>query len=349
MPLPSLALCTVLLALPLVAQQSSAGKSNATTKKSAPVEAAKPEGLTVDGVLAMVGAGLSDDVVIAKLRKEGKSFDLSADQLISVKEAKVSDAVIKVMLDPKTDLTPPAPQATVHPTQTPTVQPVVVETPIGVGIASAKPSGATPGLGENSTGDLNDPLTPHDSGIYLYTKDREGKPQMIVLERAAYQGSKTGGILPSAMTYGIVKAKTKAVIPGPHATIRVAEPAPVFYFYFDDKQAGLGKTYFGVGSLSNPNQFALLKLAVTKSNRETIIGQFSALGSSSGSDSKAMMPFKSERIRAGLYKVTVTELKEGEYCFLASSSNVVAAGPYGAYGAGAASSTDIFDFGVSIE
>ena len=44
---------------------------------------------------------------------------------------------------------------------------------------------------------------------------------MIVLERAAYQGAKTGGMFQSAMTYGIVKAKTKAVIPGPHASIRV--------------------------------------------------------------------------------------------------------------------------------
>jgi hypothetical protein len=62
-----------------------------------------------------------------------------------------------------------------------------------------------------------------------------------------------------------------------------------------------------------------------------------------------MIPFKSERIRAGLYKVKVDELKEGEYCFLASSGGMVAAGPYGAYGAGAASSADIFDFGISIQ
>jgi hypothetical protein len=34
---------------------------------------------------------------------------------------------------------------------------------------------------------------------------------------------------------------------------------------------------------------------------------------------------------------------------LASSSGMVAAGPYGAYGAGAASSADIFDFGISVE
>jgi hypothetical protein len=103
-----------------------------------------------------------------------------------------------------------------------------------------------------------------------------------------------------------------------------------------------------VGSLSNPNQFALLKLEVNKNNRETTVGQFSALGSSSGSDSRSMIAFKSERIRTGLYKVTVDSLKAGEYCFLASGNTMVAT-PMGAYGAGASSPADIFDFGVSVE
>ena len=171
---------------------------------------------------------------------------------------------------------------------------------------------------------------------------------MILLERAAYQGAKTGGMLASAMTYGIKKAKTKAVIPGPHASLRVPDSSPVFYFYFDDKQAGLGKSSFMIGNLSNPNQFVLLKLEVKRSDRETIIGQYSALGMSSGSDSNAMIPFKSERIRAGLYKVSMDGLKAGEYCFLASNG-MATTGMAAAYGVGTVGSADIFDFGVSID
>lgn len=72
------------------------------------------------------------------------------------------------------------------------------------------------------------------------------------------------------LTGGLKKAKTKAVIAGPRASIR-AEGSPVFYFYFDDKAAGLGKSYFGIANVSNPNQFALIKLEVAKSNRETVI------------------------------------------------------------------------------
>ena len=301
----------------------------------------KPQSLTVNGVIAMTEAGLSEEVILARLHKEQKAFDLSPDDMIRLKKAKVSDAVLKAMLDPKSASTPPV--SAPAPAAQPAPQPTVIAAPTVAGVVGAKPSGATPTAGTNASGDSNDPMAPHDSGIYLYTKDRDGNPQMVVLERAGYQGSKTGGMLVSAMTYGIKKAKTKAVIPGPRASVRVSEASPVFYFYFDDKQAGLGKTYFGIGSLSNPNQFALLKLEVNKANRETIIGQYSALGMSSGSDANAMIPFKSERLRPGLYRVTVEGMRMGEYCFLASGNQG------GAYAAGATAAADIFDFGVSVE
>jgi hypothetical protein len=336
-------LLEVLLAAAILLPSHSVAQAATSARQTAKKPAAPAQKrLTVDDVLAMVAAGISDDVIVAKLHKEDQAFDLSPEDLIRLKKGKVSDPVLKIMLDPKAQ--PPAAQPTLV-----TPQPVIVQSPLLPGIITPNRSGATPSPGASGNGDQNDPLAAHDSGIYLLTKDRDGKPQMIVLERAAYQGAKTGGMLQSAMTYGIMKAKTKAVIPGPRAGIRVNEPAPVFYFYFDDKQAGLGKTFFGVGNLSNPNQFALLKLEVNKSNRETIVGQFSALGSSSGSDSHSMIPFKSERIRAGLYKVTVDGLKAGEYCFLASSNNTMVATPMGAYGAGASSPADIFDFGVSVD
>ncbi len=146
----------------------------------------------------------------------------------------------------------------------------------------------------------------------------------------------------SAVTYGIKKAKEKAVIPGARAVVRTTDTSPVFYFYFDDKAAGLGKGLFG-GNVSNPNQFALIKLDVNKSNRETTIAEFGAFGASQGTSTKAMTTFKSERIRNGLYKVVPSApLQQGEYCFLASFGA-------GAFGAGAAGAIDIFDFGVSVE
>jgi hypothetical protein len=146
------------------------------------------------------------------------------------------------------------------------------------------------------------------------------------------------------VTHGIIKAKTRAIINGPHAGIQVNELSPTFYFYFDDKQAGLGKTYFGGSSLSNPNQFVLLKLEEKKNDRETVIGKFSEWGSSSGTDTGATIPFKAERIRTGLYKVTVTSMQPGEYRFYASTGDTTAAGPIAVH---STRGSDIFDFGVS--
>jgi hypothetical protein len=332
------------LVLPALAQQK-AGSGTTPSTTAVPAPSPKPAGLTVDGVISMVEAGLSDDVIIARLQKEDKGFDLTTDEMIRIKKAKVSDVVLRVMMDPKAAVGTPAGAS-------PMVAPPVVVTtanmPMIPGIRTPTASGATPGPGAEARGDPNDPTMPHDSGIYLMTKDRDGKPQMIVLERASYQGSKSGGYLSSAMTYGIVKAKTKAVIPGPRASLRVTQSSPVFYFYFDDKQAGLGKTYFGVGNLSNPNQFSLLKMETNKQNRESTVGSFSSLGSSSGADAKAMVTFKSERVRPGLYKVSVESLKNGEYCFVASSNSGGVQGPYAAMAMTNVAS-DIFDFGVTVE
>jgi hypothetical protein len=59
-----------------------------------------------------------------------------------------------------------------------------------------------------------------------------------------------------------------------------------------------------------------------------------------------MAQFKSERMRAGLYKVTIPGLKPGEYCFFASAGNVTSAGPVAVT---TTAGTDIFDFGVDTE
>jgi len=262
--------------------------------------------LTNDDVIKMVKAGLSEDVIASMVRTQPAKYAVTPDQLIALKSAGVPDKVVAAMVD-KSAGTGAVP-----------------------GTQSA--SGATPSAGTVAAGDPNDPMAPHDSGIYLYSKDRNGEYKMIVLEQAAYQGSKTGGMLGTVLTYGIKKAKMKAIIPGQHASIRTPDEQPVFYFYFEDKAAGLGKGGFGGGSVSNPNQFALIKLDVTKSSRETITGAFGIGGIDQGAEEKSMVSFKSERLRNGLYKVVANgPMAPGEYCFET----------------GAAGAAQIFDFAVN--
>ncbi len=62
--------------------------------------------LTNQDIIAMVQMGLSEDVITAKIREAGASdpgalsFDTSLDGLKALKEAKVPDSVMKVMINP---------------------------------------------------------------------------------------------------------------------------------------------------------------------------------------------------------------------------------------------------------
>jgi hypothetical protein len=53
---------------------------------------------SVDDVVKMVKAGLGEDIIIAQLAKDNTKFDLSVDDLIKLKGAKVPEQVIKAMV-----------------------------------------------------------------------------------------------------------------------------------------------------------------------------------------------------------------------------------------------------------
>jgi hypothetical protein len=55
-------------------------------------------GLTVDGVISMLSAGISSDVIVTKIQKSGQSFDLSTDDIVRLKKAGASDEVMKSMM-----------------------------------------------------------------------------------------------------------------------------------------------------------------------------------------------------------------------------------------------------------
>lgn len=280
--------------------------------------------MSISDVIEMVHAGLPDDVVIAKLHKTNQPFDLTAQQMVELKKQGISDNIIKVMIDPTAQVaSQPAPAPF-------------------IGIATPKASGATPTTGTSEAAiaaNINNPDAPHDSGIYVYTSDRNNQKVMIGLERAAYQGTK-GNFLGHAIT-PFVKAKMRAIIPGPRASIRVSDPRPEFYFYFEDKSAALGKSGFGAQTVSNPNQFALIKLEAKKDNRETVTGSIGFASMDFGTDPKAMIAFKADKIRPGVYRVTPTaNMEPGEYAFIGAGT--------GAMGmAGTSAAMDIFDFAVT--
>jgi len=75
------------------------GTGAAGSAGSAASGAASPAGMTVDGVISLIGAGISDDLIIAKIQKSGQTFDLSTDDMVRLKKAGASDAVMKAMMN----------------------------------------------------------------------------------------------------------------------------------------------------------------------------------------------------------------------------------------------------------
>jgi hypothetical protein len=268
------------------------------------------QGLNNDAVIKLVKAGLSDDLIVSTIAAQAGSYDTSTDGIIALKTAKVSDKIVAAIVEKASG---------------------AVASSANMGAAA---STAAPGTNPD------DPAAAHEAGIYIYSDSAAAGSKMALLEPNVYTSGKTGGVFASAMTYGIAKMKMKAVLRGAHANARVQDPQPVFYFYFEEKGAGLSQASGIFGGTSTPNEYTLLRFDVKGDTRETIIGKVNAFGASEGTDDKAVTNFTYTKLRPGVYKVVLTSsLEPGEYGFI-SSGGSVAVGPMGS-----TTNSRVFDFG----
>jgi hypothetical protein len=154
--------------------------------------------LSNQDVIEMTKLGLSDDVIIAKIRKvydagtDRVSFDTSVDGLKALKAANVSEPVIKVMINP-----------------TPAPAPIVG-------------GGASPMTFDSS-------LPPPEVGVYW--RD-EGK--FVLVQGQTVANAKAGGKAGSMFTYGLRNQHWDATIEGPTSKNMVRDRQPVFYLYVPD-------------------------------------------------------------------------------------------------------------------
>jgi hypothetical protein len=214
-----------------------------------------------------------------------RNFDTGTDALLKLKGVGISDAVIQAMVE-------------------------------AGGANKPDPSAKPP------EPDPNDPKSPHDAGIYWRPKEKRDK-QMVALEPSVYSEGKATGVFGTAMTYGIKKAKWKAVVRGDRATLRTSESAPEFWFYFEEKSHGLSQAGPFGGGASSPNEFILARMERKDKDRELIVGQFGAFGASAGTRSKDVVDIDFVKVAAGIYKVTATKpLAPGEYCFFYAATNM---------------------------
>ncbi len=274
--------------------------------------APQAETLTNATVIELHQLGLGDEVILEKIRGSPCAFDVSVEGMKKLKEAGISGAVISEMI------------RTVKRT--------------GEEAAAAAAS-------KESEVDPNDPLAPHEAGIYLY-EEVDGGRKMTQLEPTVYAQAKAGGFMKSAFTYGIAKVKSKAILKGAHAQLQIAAPRPTFYFYFEVTGSGLsgsGIPYFNAAS--SANEFVLVKTDENekKGTRELVVGQFNAFSAQGGVQDKAVREFGFEKVRPGVYKVMPKgDLEAGEYSFFYGGATPMATYGYAGPGGGG----KVFDFGI---
>ena len=261
-------------------------------------------------VIQLVKAGLSDDLIVSTINASPGIYDTSASGLIALKTAGVGDRIVSAIVVK-------ASGGATSPT------------------ASAAPIAQAPA-------NPDDPTAPHEAGIYVYSESAPAGSKMMMLEPSVYSQGKTGGVFASAMTAGIAKMKMLAVIRGARSNARVGDSQPVFYFFFEERSAGLSHASTPFGGTSTPNEYTLLKFDVKKETRETIVGKLNAFGASGGTDDKAVTPFTYTKMRPGAYKVVLNApLQPGEYGFISAAGQ----GAVTPFGGGAGSDSRVFDFG----
>jgi hypothetical protein len=174
--------------------------------------------------------------------------------------------------------------------------------------------------------DPNDPRSPHESGIYWLAKQTLEK-HLVRVEPSSYPGQKAKP--------GFMSATVKAVVPGPHAALRINEAATEFWFYFDEKSSGLSQSSSGA---SKPEDFVLAKMDMKSKDRELVVARATSFGGiSNGVRPEDVIPVDVQKVAQGIYKVTpVKPLAAGEYCFL----------PSGGAGAFVGSGGRVYDFGI---
>jgi hypothetical protein len=260
------------------------------------------EVLTNEMILKMVGAGLPDQAIIGKIRSSKTAFD----RLIDLKTKGISGAVLGAMLEP-----------------------AAIAAPTQVEFSS----------------DSADVAVPHYPGIYMFSANENRMTRMMA---TSSNQAKTGGILGYALTMGIASMSVKATIPGKSARISTANVRPVFYLFFDESvprtMQGNGASIWmsGAGNVtSSPSELTLVRFMEKPAAREARVGSMNIAGLKQGVMDKDQIPFESEMVRPGVFKVTLTnDMRNGQYGFIQAltGGNVS--------GGGGAMTARVFDFGV---
>jgi hypothetical protein len=261
-------------------------------------KASQAAAMSVNDVIRLAKAGVSEDIILEQIKKNGKAFDLTTDQLIQLKSAQVSDRIVQCMLDP----------SRMDPSRMDESSTSFASIP-----APAPPASASAPI---SKAPLLKPAIPAEPGVYVKSESQ----WLEVLPEIAHW--KTGGVLKSFATAGIVHGDLNGHLNG--AVSSNSYSVPVDFLIVLPEGTAI-------------TEYQLLRLKANKDNREfrTVTG--GVMHSQEGSTRDAVT-FNPEKISAHAFVVHFsTDLGVGEYAFLPPGSAGASGKIYSFHATGAAS------------
>jgi hypothetical protein len=215
-------------------------------------------------VVKLSKSGLSEDLIVQTINASAGHYDTGADALIALKQAGITDKEVGAMLMKNANPNGPAQG------QMPTT------------IVLAAPPPPLPGV--------------TDVGIYF--KDKSGQWLNVNSENVNF---KTGGVLKSAFTDGIVKPDLNGHLTGPTSKLKLNTPVEFAIYAFEGQDAG---------------NYQLLHLHPHKDGREFRSVTGGVFHQSSGAE-RDTVEFQAKRVAPRTYILTVAApLVPGEYGFL---------------------------------
>ena len=219
------------------------------------------DALTNESIVKMISAGVTENIVLNMVQSQPGRYSLTSDDLILLKRQGITDKIVAAMIAKVSGTT----SATIVATNS---------GPVGAGEADI-------------------PQAP-EIGAYL---KKAGSWEEILPEVVNW---KTGGVIKSISTAGIVKGDINGHIPGAHSRTAVTLPLEIVIF-----------TPEGVAI----TEYQLIRLHEQRDSREfrTVTGGVMHV---SGGATRDIVPFESKKVANRTYRVLMPHLGAGEYGFL---------------------------------
>ncbi|WP_373517107.1 hypothetical protein [Pricia sp.] len=161
------------------------------------------------------------------------------------------------------------------------------------------------------------------TGIYYMADD--GALKMV--HATVFSGTSEDAVA-NRLVSGFIPKMKKARLSSSQSNNIINADSPEFTFIFDPSssqadnmqtdQGGGGYMDWWFRTATSPNEFVLVKLDVNEKRnlRELITGKSNLVSNNDGIDPKYAINFEIEEIEGNKFKVTPTDLEEGEYAFM---------------------------------